>query len=79
MIAKALRFYSVNPDGSEKLDHGTAWMTDDGELDFANESVRQMMSTMVMRVGPAKAFDFYHSGWSNGAVCAGPAPLHSAR
>jgi hypothetical protein len=65
MIKQAIRFYSVNRDGSEKLNHGTAWLTEDGDLDYANDSVREMMAPMVARVGPEKAFVWF-SGWGNG-------------
>lgn len=68
MITQAIRFYSMNRDGTEKASYGKAWMTEDGELDYANEVVRGIMAPTVNVVGPAKAFAYFQHWASNGVV-----------
>ncbi len=68
---KTIRFFSVNRDGTENRDYGTATLADDGQLEYANDRIEGIMAPMVARVGPAKAFAFYNP-WSNGYVCSEP-------
>lgn len=66
MIDRAVRFFAVNRDGSDGADLGSAWLVD-GELDYANDTVRGIMATKAGRFGPVAAMDFYES-WSNGYI-----------
>lgn len=67
-MTQAIRFYSLNRDGSEKLDYGRVRMAEDG-LEYDNELVREMMANTVHLFGEENAFRRF-SKWTNGyGVC----------